>query len=188
MESLEHLMNAAAGIATQITTPSNMAEVEAKLRSTLALFPLSGTHAFPNAGTGPGLYFIEIKFPFRTEEGLIDFVGRWGTKGGDGLQKATSRSYANRAKRHLQKVKAGEFVPLYLGKNKNVRSRLIQHLTGKTDAATYGLKLLSRSAVLEGCQLRAGAVDFTINRDAYFCIALLEAALRDKIHPIVGKQ
>jgi hypothetical protein len=188
MESLLQAIAKTATAAKNIATPEHVAEVENLLQSSLREFPLVANHDFLNIGMGPGVYFFDIKFPFRTECAFLDFVKTWGSKGTANPQKSTSRTYLMRARTHVEKVKAGEFVPFYLGKNKNVRSRVTQHLTGAAQSSTYGLKLLSRAELLKGCKLRASAAILKIAPDAYFSVELLEAALRERLHPMVGKQ
>jgi hypothetical protein len=98
------------------------------------------------------------------------------------------RTYSKRAKLHREKVEADEYVPFYIGKNMSVRGRVARHLTGKADFGTYRLKLLYRGALLRGCTLRAGGVVFEVDAKAYFRMQFLEAALCERLRPIVGKQ
>ncbi len=188
MESLLQAIANTAMAAKKIATPEHVAEVENLLRSSLREFPLVAEHEFSNIATEPGVYFFDIQFPFRTESAFVEFIKAWGSKGTANPQKSTSRTYPKRAHTHVEKVKAGEFLPFYVGKNKNVRSRVTQHLTGAAESGTYGLKLLSRAELLNGCKLRVSAATFTISREAYFSIEFLEAALRERLHPMVGKQ
>ena len=188
MESLLQAIANTASVAKTIATPDHVVEVEQLLRSSLREFPLAADHDFSNIGSGLGVYFFDIQFPFRTEDAFFDFIEMWGAKGSANAQKGTSRTYPKRAKNHIEKVKAGEFVPFYVGKNKNVRSRVTQHLTGAANSGTYGLKLLSRAELLKGCKPRASGAIFDISPEAYFSIEFLEVALRERLHPIVGKQ
>lgn len=188
MESLLQAIANTASAAKKIATPEHVAEVEQLLRSSLREFPLVANHDFSNIGSGPGVYFFDIQFPFRTESAFVEFIKTWGSKGTANPQKGTSRTYPKRANTHVEKIKAGEFVPFYVGKNKNVRSRVTQHLIGAAESGTYGLKLLSRAELLKGCKLRASGAIFNIAPEAYFSIEFLEAALRERLHPMVGKQ
>ncbi|MBS1186617.1 MAG: hypothetical protein H6R04_635 [Burkholderiaceae bacterium] len=188
MESLLQAIANTATAAKQIVTPKHVEEVEEFLRSSLCEFPLVAGNDFPNIGSGPGIYFFDIQFPFRTSKDFLNFIDMWGSKGTANPQKSTSRAYPKRATSHVKKVEAGEFVPFYVGKHKNVRSRVIQHLTGAAESGTYGLKLLSRAELLKGCKLRVSGITFNIAPDAYFSMEFLEAALRERLHPMVGKQ
>jgi hypothetical protein len=188
MQSLHLAMSKAALAARRIVAPKHIAGVEAALISSLEEFSLASDEQFEHIANGPGVYLFDIRFSFRTEKELIQFAKDWGSKGGLDLQKGTSRSYPKRAKQHIGKVEAGEFVPFYLGKRMAIRDRVRNHLTGKSEAGTYGLKLLSRTELLKNCTLRAGGVTFELPTEAYFCIQFIEAELRKQLHPIIGKQ
>ncbi len=144
--------------------------------------------SFDHALDKPGLYFIEIKFPFTSQDKLATFLASWGLVRGENCPPSMPRASQKKAMRHATKLQDGDFIPFYLGKNLKVQSRLKQHLVGERESKTYGLKLLCRPELLEGCELRAGAVAFDLTQSAYFCVSLLEAALRKRVHPIVGKQ
>jgi hypothetical protein len=111
-----------------------------------------------------------------------------GVPGGAKICRGQLRAHRSRAQKHLQNLHAGKFIPFYLGRNKNIRSRVMQHVRGKKESATYGLKLLSREYLLKGCKFRASGIVFKTSRDAYFCVEFLEAAIRKSLHPIIGKQ
>ena len=188
MQALHQIIADATAAALKITALEHVKTVERGLLSSLQEFPLAVSHPFANIAAGPGIYYFDIRFPFSTEPEFTQFLRAWGSKGASNLQKGTSRSYPKRAKQHIAKVEASEFVPFYLGKNMNVQDRVIQHLTGAADAGTYGLKLLTRSKLLDGCTIRVGGVVFEVDPKAYFCIEFLEAAIRERLHPIIGKQ
>lgn len=188
MHTIDDLISAIAKQATELTEAQTLKKVEDRLRSSPVPFPLSKDCSFIHFSNSPGLYLIDIKFPFLDKAKLDAFVSSWGKAKGKNNPPATARASAKRARAHASKVAAGEFVPFYLGKNLQVRDRLHQHVCDDASSTTFGLKLLSRPQLLEGCTLRATAVTFNIATDAYFCVGLLEAALRKSIQPIVGKQ
>ena len=188
MKELQAAISETYVAASKIASVEHVLALESKLRSSLVEFTLTADNEFENIDSGPGVYFFDIQFPFKTERELYEFAKAWGTKGAASLQRGTSRSYPTRVKQQIARVEAGEPISFYLGKNKNIRSRVKGHLTGKAEQGTYGLKLLSRTALLKECKLRASGVSFQIVPEAYFCVQLLESALRERLHPIVGKQ
>jgi hypothetical protein len=188
MHSLHEAIEATAAAARNVATDEHIKSICQHLQKSTKVFPLKKGHQFTDLSTKSGLYLFEIKFPFKTELEFSEFLMRWGSKGDKGLQKATSRAHPSRAAKHIEKVKGGEFIPLYLGKNQNVQTRVQQHLDGKAESGTYGLKLLTRSELLAGCELQVSYVTFDIGSDAYFCVEFLESAVRKAIHPIIGKQ
>ncbi|MCR5886108.1 hypothetical protein LRS03_25945 [Rhizobacter sp. J219] len=181
-------MSVAAAHAATLSTPESIRLVCQALRDSLTPFEVAKEAAFEHIKNGPGLYYIEVKFPFRTEVELTKFIQQWGAVRAPNNPGATARAYPSRAKKHLIKVKNGEFVPFYLGKHMQVRGRVGQHLSGLATSTTYGLKLLARSHLLDGCSFQVGAATFEIPRQAYFCVAFLEEGARKNLQPIIGKQ
>ena len=127
--------------ASKIATVENVLALESKLRSSLVEFTLVADNEFENIDAGPGVYFFDIQFPFKTERELLEFAKAWGSKGAADLQRATARSYPARVKQSIARVEAGKPISFYLGKNKNIRSRVKGHLTGEAENGTYGLNV-----------------------------------------------
>lgn len=94
----------------------------------------------------------------------------------------------SQGKKHAFAIAAGQFIPFYLGKEKNVRSRLEGHLNAAQASSTYSLKLLERAHLLTGIQFKVSALALSVDDEAYFCVSLFEAALRKLLHPIIGRQ
>jgi hypothetical protein len=184
MQSIEKEIVAATGAVNKVTSENHIDYIVEKLRSSRGEFALTDGFGFQNGDDRPGIYLIEIKLASNTELALGAFVDNWNLD----QPKCNSLAYRKRAQKHLPEKGPCDFLPLYLGKGMNVRKRLTEHLTGKADSSTYGLKLLARADVLNGCTLKANWVTFEVDKKGYFCIELLEAALRRKLHPIVGKQ
>jgi hypothetical protein len=188
MHTIEEIISAIAIQADMLTEVQILQQIEDRLRLSLVPFSLSNDCSFAHVSNNPGLYLIDIKFPFSDNEKLEAFITGWGKAKGKVNPPFTARASTSNAQSHATRVSEGEFVPFYLGKSLKVRDRLHQHVLDDATSTTFGLKLMSRPQLLEGCTLRASVVTFNIAPDAYFCVGLLEAALRKKIQPIVGKQ
>lgn len=188
MQTLLDAIAATSKASLAIATPEHLAWIMSELHRSLAPIRLEPTQTFECISACPGLYYFDIAFPFRTDSEFDHFLERWGRKGGGSLQTATARAYTKRASQHKEKVRLGQPVPFYIGKHKNIRSRVTQHLTGSSESGTYGLKLLSRSELLKGCTIRVGGVALVATREGYFCVEFLESALRSRLHPVVGRQ
>jgi hypothetical protein len=181
MQSIEKEIEAASAAASKVTSIDHVKHIIKKLRASGGEFRLTDEHIF-HGNDRPGIYLIEIHFSSGVKA-ADSFAEQWNAN----QPKCNSRAYIKRALRHFPESSCG-YLPLYLGKAMNVPKRLTEHLKGKADSSTYGLKLLARADVLKGCTLKANWVNFGIGKEGYFCIELLEAKIRGELHPIVGKQ
>lgn len=177
MRKLENLIGKAATLCQQMTTSSLIGQVVHQLQREMQEFSLSDDDPFEHIDSAPGLYLIEVKFPFSTFRELQDFGQQW-NKGTNGSKvNHCPVSYPSRIKQNMNRIEGQEFVPLYLGKQQKVKDRLNLHLTGDLSSTTYGLKLRNRKIHFEGCRFQVAAVVFDIPSDGYFCIELIEAAV-----------
>lgn len=79
-----------------------------------------------------------------------------------------------------------EWVPLYIGKSKNVGGRIYEHLHQVRDKTTFSMKLKARLN-MHGLWLRVSWISLDVKN--YDMIApAIERMLRDKFNPITGKQ
>lgn len=79
-----------------------------------------------------------------------------------------------------------EWMPLYLGKSKNIGKRVTGHINLGLSKSTFALKLKARPGMVNRrLRLHALAVPVT-NYD--LIVGPLEKALRDHFHPLIGKQ
>lgn len=90
-----------------------------------------------------------------------------------------------RKKRISQHKELREWIPLYIGKSKDVRQRVLQHLYQKIDATTFGMKLMGRKN-LYGKKFRVSWIPLEITHYDFIAPAL-EQRLRNRFHPIVGR-
>lgn len=82
-----------------------------------------------------------------------------------------------------------EWIPLYLGINKNIQERVLQHI--KCDSSTFSMKLSHLSeTVFNEYPIRVSTSvipGIELNR-RYMLVKEIENILRERLHPIVGKQ
>ena len=132
----------------------------------------------------PGLYRIDIL----TEGNGCDyktwielFSKEW--KHENYLKKFTPNPKIKRIKCH---DKLQEWMPLYLGKSKNVAHRVSSHIHLDLEIKTFALKLKARQN-MDLTKLRLHSINLEVKN--YDLIApRLESALRNRINPILGKQ
>jgi hypothetical protein len=82
-----------------------------------------------------------------------------------------------------------EWMPLYIGKSKNVASRVWEHINLALPDRTFALKLRARPSV-RLCDYRLSTINLrALGIRNYDLIApALESAMREKLHPLVGRQ
>lgn len=79
-----------------------------------------------------------------------------------------------------------EWMPLYLGKSKNVSSRVLEHIHLPLEKTTFALKLKARPE-MEKYRLRLHVLPVLVqNYD--LIVPALESALRNRFNPLIGKQ
>ena len=128
----------------------------------------------------PGIYFLEIKND-KSSDNFQDwfkyFDGQW-----ENL-KYTPKLSTGRIKKHTE---LNEWIPLYIGKSRDVGKRIDGHLFLGLEKSTYALKLMAREKLInETFRLKTLKVDVK-NYDAI--VPRIESQLRNTIYPIIGKQ
>lgn len=79
-----------------------------------------------------------------------------------------------------------EWMPLYLGKSKNVGSRVLGHIQLPLEKTTFALKLEARPA-MKKYELRLHALPVLV-KNYDLIVPAFESALRDRFNPLIGKQ
>lgn len=132
----------------------------------------------------PGIYLIEIKNDFKFESfdlWIENFAALWEDeefkyKFVPGLKK----------KRIKQHVSLNEWIPLYIGKSKNIGARFKEHLYLELKRNTFALKLHSRSQFHKDV-FRLSTIKVQV-RNYDQILPIIENTLRNMINPIIGKQ
>jgi len=134
--------------------------------------------------THSGLYLIEVRNNENFEvyeEWVDDFKFRWEDK--NYLKKFTPNFKLKRIKAHNE---LKEWIPLYIGKSKNIKSRLYGHIYKELAKTTFAMKLLARENMKQEI-FRISVINLElINYDAI--IPVIENQLRNRINPLIGKQ
>lgn len=89
-------------------------------------------------------------------------------------------------KRVVSHSELDEWIPIYIGKSKNIKNRLFEHFFKKLHQTTFSLKLLERKN-LYGNQFRISTIKIEV-RNYDIIMPIIENELRNKINPILGKQ
>lgn len=124
-----------------------------------------------------GIYIFYIK-----RDILDDFKKKWGEKIGRHSPKIIEED------KRIDKHKNGksEWIPLYIGKSKKVKSRIKEHITLKKKQTTSSMKLRERK---EFDKDKFAIRIIPLNTEHYDFIAHpVESELRKLLNPIVGKK
>jgi hypothetical protein len=131
-----------------------------------------------------GIYLFEIKNDNRFtdfKEWINDFKEIWETD--DYRYKFTPNTKKLRIKAHKD---LNDWIPIYIGKSRNVGSRIHGHIYKELNKTTFALKLLARTNLKnQTFRLKAIKVDVH-NYDSI--VPKIEWQLRNRINPIIGKQ
>ena len=132
-----------------------------------------------------GIYLIEI----HTGENSTDVVEwiselRLQWEHPDFLKKFTANFRKKRIRHHKS---LSEWMPLYIGKSKNVGKRVLEHLNLGLDKSTFAMKIKARPTMAQR-ELRLSTLRLQQVGNYNIIAPALESALRDRINPLVGKQ
>ncbi len=132
----------------------------------------------------PGIYFIHIKnnaLHQTFESWAKEFVASWTHEQYKG--KFVPNPKKIRIKQHL---KLKSWIPLYIGKSKNISKRISEHIHLEMDQKTYALKLKHRDH-LKNDRFKISTIQVDVQNYDWI-MPVLEQALRDKYNPIIGRQ
>lgn len=135
-----------------------------------------------------GLYLFEINLDSPNLVGskratrIINFANDWSTKRIDSF-------FSSSIIKKRLKIRSDfdeKWLPLYIGKNKDIYNRIKDHIDLSPEKKTYALKLKHRP-YLDGLEFRVSTIEFDI-KNYDFIVPHIERSLREEYHPIVGKQ
>ena len=131
-----------------------------------------------------GVYLFEIKNDKRFtdfESWIEDFKKVWENK--DYRYKFTPNTRKIRIKAHKG---LNDWIPIYIGKSRNVGSRIHGHIYKELHKTTFALKLLARTN-LKHHTFRIKSIKVDVhNYDSI--VPKIEWQLRNRLNPIIGKQ
>lgn len=131
-----------------------------------------------------GIYLIEIKNNGNWQnfsEWIEDFKKKWEDE--RYKKKSVPNIIQKRIKTHKE---LQDWIPLYIGKSKNIFSRFSDHIFKELDKTRSALKLKEREN-LKGEIYKLSIIHIP-NKNYDFIVPFIERQLRDKINPIIGKQ
>lgn len=132
----------------------------------------------------PGIYLIEIKNNGNSdsfETWVESFKLEWEDK--KYLESFTPNL---KKKRIIQHSELKEWIPLYIGKSKRIEGRIHQHIFKELDKTTFALKLNARQN-LENQKFRLKTIKCEVE-NYNMIVPAIEAQLRNRINPLIGKQ
>lgn len=133
-----------------------------------------------------GVYLLEIKNnnEFKTFPNWVEsFLQLWLGENNIYEKKFTPNLKKKRINAHEV---LNDWIPLYIGKSKNIKKRVLEHIYKDLDKTTFALKLASRENLFENVfKLSAIKIDVK-NYD--IIVPIIESELRNKINPIIGRQ
>ncbi|MDT0295825.1 hypothetical protein ACFQ3R_11505 [Mesonia ostreae] len=131
-----------------------------------------------------GIYLLEIKNSNRFdtfELWINDFKNEW--EGENYKYKFTPNTKKIRIKAHKE---LKEWIPLYIGKSKNIDKRIHGHIYKELHKTTFALKLMARKNLIDHT-FRLKVLEINVhNYDSI--VPKVEWQLRNRINPIIGKQ
>lgn len=135
-----------------------------------------------------GVYLFELNLESENLNGvkkstrINNFADNWAKKKNDSF---FSSSIIKKRLKTNQEFDQ-QWLPLYIGKSKDLYKRISEHIELKPTSNTYAMKLKHRQN-LEGVEFRFTTLEFDV--DNYdFIIPYVERSLREEYHPLVGKQ
>ncbi len=130
-----------------------------------------------------GIYFFEIQdfqCANNIEAFLSDFKLKWEDYDYKGAFVPNTKQ--KRLKIHTTPL---EWVPLYVGKSKNIATRLKGHFFMPLERKTFGMKLSSRRNLL-GYRIRVSTIEINV-RNYDLIVPQIEVHFREKFNPIIGR-
>ncbi len=133
-----------------------------------------------------GIYLLEIKNEGRFtnfDSWITDFQEIWENE--EYKRKFTPNTRKIRIQAHRHKD-LQEWIPLYIGKSRNVSKRVHEHIYKELHKTTFALKLKARTN-LKSHIFRLKVLEIDVhNYDSI--VPKVEWQLRNRINPIIGKQ
>ena len=131
-----------------------------------------------------GVYLFEIKNNTKFED-FSSWLNYFEPKWADPKYVASYTSNLKQ-KRTSQHKELRDWIPLYIGKSKSIEGRVHEHIFKELHKTTYALKLNARNNLFdETFRISTIKIDL-LNYGAL--MPIIEASLRNKINPIIGKQ
>jgi len=149
-------------------------------------FTIPYTDTWPDLPKGPGLYLFEVETSDHAsfDEWLKWFQPLWEHE----LYKwnFVPNFKKRRVNYHFIHSQQSAKLPLYLGQSENINNRVWDHINLKMNKHTVALKLNERKN-LSKTIFHLSVIEFEVE-NTRIILPELEAVLRGKINPLVGRQ
>jgi len=135
-----------------------------------------------------GIYLFWAKFAAYGKD-LSDFQNKW--KSANEVISYYPKFNKKRALQTITQYKSNQYLPFYLGKSENIRSRVKQHVFLDGNKTTYALKLKAiceKQTIIDQSLFFVSQLSFPFSNESYFLLNIVETELRNKLNPIIGKQ
>lgn len=134
---------------------------------------------------GEGVYFIEIKNQHHFPD-FKSWVENFRIEWEDPLYKRKFVSNLKKNRIKSQNDKFEEWIPLYIGKSKNISGRVWEHIHKRLDQNTFALKLKAREHARKET-FRLSVIQIP-TENYNMIMPVIESTLRKKLNPIIGRQ
>ncbi|SMD36072.1 hypothetical protein SAMN04488029_2696 [Reichenbachiella faecimaris] len=131
-----------------------------------------------------GIYLFEIDMgdKFIYGEWVKAFIEKWE----DPYYKKNFTPNSRKVRKDKHEDRSDRWLPLYLGRSKDIGKRLKGHINLELKKPTTGLKLLARKNIYdEKFRIQYLKVDV---KNYNFIMPYVESWMRDKFNPILGRQ
>lgn len=135
-----------------------------------------------------GVYLFELNLDSpklvgkKRETRIKNFAEEWSKKKNDSF--FSSSVIKKRLKLHEKYDE--QWLPLYIGKNKDIYKRIVEHIDLPADKNTYAMKLKNRPNI-DGLEFRVSVIEFNV-KNYDFIVPHVERSMREKYNPLIGKQ
>jgi len=132
----------------------------------------------------PGIYLLEIKNDGKSDS-LATWVENFKSKWED--EKYLKSFTPNlKKKRIVGHSELTDWIPIYLGKSKRIEGRVHEHIFKELHKTTFALKLNARENI-QNERFRLKTIKCDV-QNYNMIVPAIEAQLRNRVNPLIGKQ
>jgi hypothetical protein len=137
----------------------------------------------------PGIYLIEVCTRSTSVQTLTDWISAFRDEWMHEMYRDmfVANPQKKRMNVHLAAGHLKDWMPIYIGKSKNISSRLQEHVSMPLGKKTFAMKLDARPT-MKTRQWRFSTISLEGVENYGVIAPQMEGALRDCYHPIVGRQ
>lgn len=174
----------------KLKKPDYIAKCIAELEENRTEFELGGNHDALSFHSNNGIYVFWANFKdsdIEWSRALEVFSEIWNEQRKQNGITHYPKVIKNRAIHSFQKNK-NNWIPIYLGKAKKVKTRVIEHIKNGAESTTFALKLEESKDLFSTIKFSVSTLDFGLLDDSYYLCEIVESVLRNELNPIIGRQ